>query len=530
MTATDGQNGFRAARNVDVVGMARISRDDAYCITLPGGDSSNNNTDASTKYVDCGNHSLLAPSSTQAQTFEIWFRPHSNGSALAGNQCIAALWDVGSNSSRWAITNASGGSVALVLVYFAAAGGTDTYNLGVIGSQTAFVADRWACLHVVMNVSAGTQAGRCIVYVNGVRDNSATNANIPSSLVSPCTSHLRIGRWQGRAIGNSVPFCGDIENPHFWNRALSDAEVAQRYNEMLLGTGSNSVFLSTLRGNVNRTSLVSAIRLDGTFTDDYGRLTPTTVPSGTSGPVNFVHMKPAGYVEPYGSTIGFMGDSITAGSQWDPGDSSHMKVAYRDGLITKLRRTYAKSIRVRSTGLHSDGNPPSWWSLIAHDGVVGERYDQFNARLPALVQQDPDIIVMLGGTNDIGQGATASTTATRLSTCLTTIYTTTGDGSANLASGATRDPRKPTFVMNVPPYQAVISTINTFNATNFPSTIASAQANGWAVIPVDIASMFTGNDDLAPDGIHPIRSTYSAIGSKLADFVAPWCCDGQYLF
>lgn len=123
-----------------------------------------------------------------------------------------------------------------------------------------------------------------------------------------------------------------------------------------------------------------------------------------------------------GLTILPLGDSITKGCGSDAGPSNNWTAVcgpdsggYRAPLWASLT---AAGFNVTFVGTQSSG--PAWLPATGqhHEGHPGWRIDQILQILPTWAALKPDVILLLLGTNDIGQGHPLAEVASNLTTLL----------------------------------------------------------------------------------------------------------------
>ncbi len=175
-------------------------------------------------------------------------------------------------------------------------------------------------------------------------------------------------------------------------------------------------------------------------------------------------------------TIMPLGDSITHGYNVPGG--------YRRPLWQALSD---RGYRAHFVGSQRHGPPD--WPEPAHEGHSGWKIEQIHQRVPGwLAQAQPEIILLLLGTNDMAQGDRLATAPERLAALLETIYR--------------QNPAVQVFVASIPPIAdpALNRRVQAYNAA-LPAIVAQQQARGQAAQFVDVYAVLTG-DDLA-DGVHP---------------------------
>ena len=189
-----------------------------------------------------------------------------------------------------------------------------------------------------------------------------------------------------------------------------------------------------------------------------------------------------------------LGDSITDGvipggsqtARWNAG-------GYRTDLWNRLSKS---GLSVDFVGSLSTG--PTTLADKDHEGHGGAGISTIaNLVNQWLKAQQPDIITLMIGTNDMFDPAAGSTTSSRLSTLIDQI--TNSSPNANL------------LVASIPPFSnpSINQRVLAFNSA-LPDIVSSKSAQGKKVSFVDIFSKLTLSD-LAEDGFHPNQAGYNKI-------------------
>ena len=489
-----------------------------------GGGINGNTTDQ----LDFGNSSTL--SVAQQFTIEIVLRPYQLRSLMG----ILAHWNVGSNSARWALTNGSGAAAGRLILQLSGTGSDSPITGNWLSNNAVIAADTVTHLLIAFDLGNANQQARVNVYANGVAVVGAASTP-PSSMITNSTSHLVVGCWPGQSFGTAIPYFGEARGLRFYSRLLSATEAARRYIEVSTGApfydGAGAHPVSTA-------SLILHAPLDGDALDESGTLQGfgTQTPAAPLGP-RFVQMFPEGNSAALanGFRLACLGDSITAGSQWDANDSTNPKCAWRLELWNRIRygadhqASGSRVVReIRFVGTQPDISPPSYWPVAnaVSDGVPGRllrdpsnNAGQLNTSLYAAI---PTILgtlgtawdgmVLLGGTNDLGHSYTAAQTAQHLTDCLNLIASTQSIGA------------KPIFVSTITPYAAVSPNDATYNGliAGASGVIATARAAGINAIYVPMGSALSNPQDFASDAIHPNRAGYAKMATILSRYVAPF--------
>lgn len=187
-----------------------------------------------------------------------------------------------------------------------------------------------------------------------------------------------------------------------------------------------------------------------------------------------------------------LGDSITFGT-----GITTRQGGYRNNLYALLS---SAGYNVDFVGTKTDSNNPSLPDRN-HEGNGGFRIDQIQSGLPGWLNsiEDPDVILLLIGTNDFSQNFSIQSAATRLSNLIGDI--------------AVRRPFAKIIVSSLP--------LRTDNATfeaqqvNFNSTIPGIVSNhvamGRSVSYVNIHDSLTSGD--LSDGVHPNTPGYDKMAT-----------------
>jgi lysophospholipase L1-like esterase len=216
-------------------------------------------------------------------------------------------------------------------------------------------------------------------------------------------------------------------------------------------------------------------------------------------------------VRGYAGTTTFMalGDSITEGKYVGDG-------GYRQDLQNLLA---AGGISYNFVGQEDDGNPANYTGYSIgmadpnHEGFASFRIDQIlnggseegHTAPPigtTLAEYDPNVVLLMIGTNDILQGYSLSSAPSRLDSLVDAIVTDDVGVKLILASvtplgGA---------------YANYDSAAQTYNAS-IPGIVSKYQAMGDKVVYADMHSALNNTTDLGSDGIHPSASGYSKMAN-----------------
>jgi acyl-CoA thioesterase I len=135
-----------------------------------------------------------------------------------------------------------------------------------------------------------------------------------------------------------------------------------------------------------------------------------------------------------------------------------------------------------------------------HEGHLGWRIDDITAIVADVMSShEPDVVLLMIGTNDISHGHRLDTMTDQLDTLIDTI--------------TDADPEVSVYVSTVPPLVNNAAKVDAFNAV-LPAVVDRARAAGHDVELVDAAGSVT-LDELS-DGVHPSAAGYAEIGHEWA--------------
>jgi lysophospholipase L1-like esterase len=194
-----------------------------------------------------------------------------------------------------------------------------------------------------------------------------------------------------------------------------------------------------------------------------------------------------------------LGDSITYGEAL-----TSIEGGYRNRLYTLLTPPN-RQFNPDYLGTFQDANNPTLPD-VDHQGWPGARTDMLRSRIDDWLRQieDPDVVLLMIGTNDLWQNRTVSATLANLNNLISDI--------------AIRRPFAKIIVSNLPPRtdsQTYENLQLQYNA-GIPGLVSQHVALGRQVTMVDIHSAL-GPFDLSSDGVHPSSSGYN----KMAGVWAP---------
>ena len=193
-----------------------------------------------------------------------------------------------------------------------------------------------------------------------------------------------------------------------------------------------------------------------------------------------------------------LGDSLTKGSNPDSADPG----GYRNRLQNLLSNA---SYNVDWIGTQTDSNNPSSPDP-QHQGMTGYRIDQIQAGLAGWLNatEDPDVVLLLIGTDDLGQGGSLSDAQDRLANLVGDIASKRPYAKIILSSLPLR--------IDNPDLEILQSTFN----QSIPEIVSAQVALGRQLTFVDMQPLLEAAD-LSSDGIHPNSTGYD----KMADAWLP---------
>ena len=182
-----------------------------------------------------------------------------------------------------------------------------------------------------------------------------------------------------------------------------------------------------------------------------------------------------------------VGDSITDGSSYSSPGNGGPGGGYRRPLWLMLTNVGYNVDYVGSLTINPAVDVPM---PTHHDGHSGWRIDQIDALLASVFGQiaDPDVLLLMIGTNDFGQGYDVQNATNRLDALIGKIVTNRPYCKVIVASLTVRGA----------PYEANIQT--NFN-NSVPVIVSNHQARGEQVFFTDMHSALPLSD--FPDSLHP---------------------------
>ena len=189
-----------------------------------------------------------------------------------------------------------------------------------------------------------------------------------------------------------------------------------------------------------------------------------------------------------------LGDSITFG--FDP--DSVVQGGYRTELYQALS---SAGYNVDFVGTLQDSNPPLALGDPDYEGHGGYRIDEIDSGLDGWLAQldDPDVVLLLIGTNDFWQNFDPNNAINRLENLIAHIATQRPFAKIVVAS---------LLLFGADP--TIDSQIQTFNS-NIPGVVTHQVSLGHQVSFVNLRSC-CGPSDLSSDQVHPNLTGYTKIG------------------
>jgi hypothetical protein len=149
-------------------------------------------------------------------TMSAWIFPTQLNNGNNANGVISKRIDSG-NQSEYSLSVWTGNHVWVALN-----GDTDTNRFA---GNAVISTNVWAQLTMVYD-GTRPQAQRARVYINGSLD---VTMPVPNPSLTATTSTLHVGCMPAPASMTQQNFIGELDEVVIWNRALSDAEIAQWY-------------------------------------------------------------------------------------------------------------------------------------------------------------------------------------------------------------------------------------------------------------------------------------------------------------
>ncbi len=188
-----------------------------------------------------------------------------------------------------------------------------------------------------------------------------------------------------------------------------------------------------------------------------------------------------------------LGDSLTSGVSFYP-----VQGAYRNSLYTQLTNL---GYPVDFLGTFNDSSNPSLPDTD-HQGQGGARIDQLNSSLDGWLESidDPDVVLLLAGTNDFWQEYNLASIESRYTTLIEHIATVRPFAKIIVATlpKRTDDP-------------AIEAQQASFNSS-ISSIVSSQAALGRQISLVDLHPAITSSD-LSPDGVHPTAAGFAKLAT-----------------
>lgn len=351
------------------------------------------------------------------------------------------------------------------------------------------------------------------IYING---SLRTTAPGPGVMVNGSPSYIVVGK----NINSEGGINAEVDEVSYWNRALTASEIANLYNNpensliSAVNTRSNSQNYVSYRISNDTAGFLylapeqpldQAVKtINWTLTQGNGIKTVYAQfkINGNWGTPVFANINLNAQVADGSKITRIMplGDSMTYGS----GSASSGGGGYRSFL---WRRLTDNGYKVDFVGSMSAGNFPD----PQNEGHGG--FAIWNTTNPQDEQQlythidewlntyNPDVILLLAGTNDMVKNIDPSNSSKRLNALIDKIFQVKPNVYILVASiPKTNDPK---FSELIPNY--VQSVTDTINARHF---------QGQNISFVDIYNILDPGSDFDPDGVHPNSSGYKKIADQ----------------
>jgi acyl-CoA thioesterase-1 len=188
------------------------------------------------------------------------------------------------------------------------------------------------------------------------------------------------------------------------------------------------------------------------------------------------------------------GDSITAGG-YNLNGAYYTGSGYRQTLWNLIQTT---GLNASLVGQFQDGSPG--FTENHHEGHAGFRIDQISAGAVAWVAaQNPDVILLLIGTNDCIQNYDLPNAMNRMQTLLTNIQTAAPRVQVFIAT-TIRDnyPNMPEVQGRVLQYNQALTTF--------------VQAKAATDAKIHFVDLYTLQNSDLMDGVHPTSAAYAVLG------------------
>jgi lysophospholipase L1-like esterase len=196
-----------------------------------------------------------------------------------------------------------------------------------------------------------------------------------------------------------------------------------------------------------------------------------------------------------------LGDSITLGWNYYPGTSLPAPGDYRTLLWQKLVAQDGKKLDF--VGSLSSG--PSTLGDKDHQGHSGERIDQIRANIDTyMASGQPDIVLLMIGTNDVLQNYNLSSAPTRLQDLVDRM--------------CVNRPNTHIVVSTIAPRPGLDSRVNTYNAA-IPGVVSSSQGKGCRTSFFNMNSYMVASDMASSDNTHPTMAGYDKMAEAWYPFV-----------
>lgn len=148
---------------------------------------------------------------SEAWSFSAWVRPNN----IASNQCIWAKATNDSSVHGWIFYINTNGKL---YVQVRSSGSLGQH----VSANAIFSPQTW--VHITVTYAGGSNMNGIKIYVNGVLDSQGSNFGLGSTLLNLQPSRLGVRNTSQR-------FSGHMDEISFWDKELSDLEVAEIFGE-----------------------------------------------------------------------------------------------------------------------------------------------------------------------------------------------------------------------------------------------------------------------------------------------------------
>jgi len=388
--------------------------------------------------------------------------------------------DAGDNNVHWRTESPAGGSST-----FGDLGAGDTgVNYYVVRIDYLNGNDN---VYIYRNPTSNTEPSVPTLAVTGAGDLSFNGVSMAAYLngVTVKTDQIRMGVSWADVVGGPPGFtlqpaaltrAAVHDNVSLSAMAASDLPVKYQWyftNSLIVGATNSTLTLSNVQMSATGTYFVTASNSLGSANSTPASLIVQLIPS------------PVMRILP-------VGDSITAGVS----SPANIPGGYRTLLAALLNNV---GYNVVSTGLLNVNNPAGM--IAYHEGHSGAEIAGVDYCMQGVFDStdDPDIILLLLGTNDYNNGKGAGAT-NRLDVMITHLATNRPAAKIIVAN----------LLLRTDAHDAEIT--NTFNPA-LPSIVAAHVALGQQVYFTDLRSAVPASG-LSGDGIHPNANGYARMATN----------------